>query len=120
MVRIVMDEAHYDRTNYPKAGDMVVATRSMEFCCRWTVDRPGFDRPYEHNHFIGMPWAPGSVEEGLVGRLVREEFDGTYQSAHDCVVYVVDFGDGKERWCAFGDVVGTNPLDEIARETNHA
>lgn len=112
-----MDKTPEQRINYPEAGDWVVATRSMSFCCRWTVDRPGFDKPYDHRHHVGMPWIPGEVEEGSVGRLLREEFDYIYQSAHDCIVYVVDFGDGRERWCSFGDVVGTNILDSIAKET---
>jgi hypothetical protein len=106
------------RVNYPEPGDWVVATHSMEFCCRWTVDRPGFDKPFAHNHYVGMPWAPGTVEEGKVGRLIREDWDYSYQSAHDCIVYIVDFGDGQERWCSFGDVVGVSLLDQMAKEIN--
>ena len=113
-----MEKTTQQRIYYPEPGDWVVAMRPMAFCCRWTVDRPGFDKPYDHQHFVGMPWAPGEVAEGQVGRLLREEFDGIYQSAHDCVVYVVDFGDGRERWCSFGDVEGTNLLDRIAQEVS--
>jgi hypothetical protein len=90
------------RINYPEAGDWVVVEKDViVFDAKLTAIE---------------------VKAGSVGLMLREEYDKEAakhtQSVHDCIVYVVDIN-GVEVRFGFGDVVGTNPLDQMVREVDH-
>jgi hypothetical protein len=91
-------DALMDNDYYPQTGDWV----------KTTID-------IEETFFF--------LKAGAVGRLVREEKDEVAmkhsQSAHDLILYIVDFA-GVEVRCHFLDVVKLNLLDQVVREVDRA